>query len=77
MRYYLRALRGNTGYSQADIAKKLKISQQMYSFVENGERQQNISLELLQKLSKALEVPLEELIHQENQYKRDLKNKAG
>lgn len=34
-------------------------------------------MELLQKLSKALEVPLEELIRQENQYKRDLKNKAG
>lgn len=77
MRYYLRALREKRGYSQADVAKKLNVSQQMYSFVENGERQQNISLDLLQKLSKALEIPLEELIQKENQYKQDLKNRAG
>lgn len=73
MRNYLKEFRDNLGYSQADIAKKLCMSQQMYSFIENGERQQNISLELLQRLSIALDVSLSELIEKENSYKQSLR----
>lgn len=74
MRNYLKVFRDSQGYSQVDMAKKLGMSQQMYSFIENGERQQDISLGLLQKLSSALEIPLDDLIQAENQYKQGLKN---
>lgn len=77
MRSYLKLYRNKKSISQGELADKIGISQNYYCYIENGERQQNISLELLQKLSKALEIPLDELIRQENQYKRDLKNKAG
>lgn len=73
MRNYLKVFRDSQGYSQADMAKKLGMSQQMYSFVENGERQQDISLGLLQKLSSALEIPLDDLIQAENEYKQNLR----
>lgn len=72
MRDYLKVLRDGIGYSQSDIAGKLAMSQQMYSFIENGERQQDISLGLLQKLSAVLEVPLDQLIEAENDYKAKL-----
>lgn len=74
MRNYLKVFRDGQGYSQADMAKKLGMSQQMYSFIENGERQQDISLGLLQKLSTALSVPLDDLIQAENQYKQEIRN---
>lgn len=77
MRNYLKIFRSEKNISQGELADRIGISQNYYCYIENGERQQNISLELLQKLSKALEIPLEELIRQENQYKQDLKNKAG
>lgn len=77
MRSYLKLYRNQKSISQGELADKIGISQNYYCYIENGERQQNISLELLQKLSKALDVPLEELIRQENQYKQELKNKAG
>lgn len=75
MRNYLKVFRDGQGYSQADMAKKLGMSQQMYSFIENGERQQDISLGLLQKLSSALEIPLDDLIQAENEYKQKLNPK--
>lgn len=77
MRRYLKKNRITAQKTQQDVADCIGTTRQYYQMVENGERQQNISLELLQKLSKALEIPLEELIRQENQYKQDLKNKAG
>lgn len=75
VRNYLKVFRDGQGYSQADMAKKLGMSQQMYSFIENGERQQDISLGLLQKLSSALEIPLDDLIQAENEYKQKLNPK--
>ena len=77
MRNYLKLYRNEKNISQGELADKIGISQNYYCYIENGERQQNISLDLLQKLSKALEIPLEELIQKENQYKQDLKNRAG
>lgn len=72
MRFYLKKLRGNTGLSQQAIADKIGISQIYYCYIENGERQQDISLGLLQKLSSALEIPLDDLIQAENEYKQKL-----
>lgn len=72
MREYLKNLRAMRGLSQQEVADKISISQNYYCYIENGERQQDISLGLLQKLSAVLEVPLDQLIEAENDYKAKL-----
>ena len=74
MREYLKKIRNQKNISQDQLSDKIGISQNYYCYIENGERQQDISLGLLQKLSSALEVPLDDLIQAENQYKQGLKN---
>ena len=72
MRMYLKEMRLKKGESQRSIAKKAGIGQTYYGYIENGERQRDISLDLLQKLSQALEVPLNDLIQKELEYKQNL-----
>ena len=74
MRGYLKKFRLQKDKTQQYVADCAGITRQYYQMVENGERQQDISLGLLQKLSSALEVPLDDLIQAENQYKQELKN---
>lgn len=71
MRGYLKELRNKTGLSQTDVARALTLSQQYYSLIENGERQQSISLELIRKLSDIFGVPVNELINEEDKYARN------
>lgn len=70
MRQYLKSIRNQQGLSQAELSEKIGISQNYYSLIENGERQQNMSLALLQKFADAFGIPLTELIAAENQYKQ-------
>jgi transcriptional regulator with XRE-family HTH domain len=72
LREYLKELRYEKSKTQQDVADFAGITRQYYQMVENGERQQDISLGLLQKLSAALDVPLDELIRSENEYKQSL-----
>lgn len=74
MREYLKMIRIKKEKTQQYVANCAGITRQYYQMVENGERQHDISLELLQKLSTALSVPLDDLIQAENQYKQGLKN---
>lgn len=72
MREYLKQIRIRQEKTQQDIADYAGITRQYYQMIENGERQQDISLGLLQKLSAVLEVPLDQLIEAENDYKAKL-----
>lgn len=65
MREYLKLLRANQKRSQVEVAKKIGLSQQMYCLVENGQRQKNISLDLLSKLAVVFNVPVTDLIAEE------------
>lgn len=49
MREWLIKLRGNA--SQGDIAKKLGITQQYYSYIENGERQKKMDIQICEKIA--------------------------
>ncbi len=71
MRGYLKKMRNEVKLSQQAIADRIGISQNYYCYIESGERQQDISLGLLQKLSSALEIPLDDLIQAENEYKQN------
>lgn len=70
MRNYLRELRKGKNITQQEIADCIGIASNYYSMIENGERQQKISLDLLFKLSKALDVPLEIIISEEIMYRK-------
>lgn len=70
MREYLKILRLSNGRSQQDVANALGMTRQNYSLIERGERQQDINLTLLEKLSKYFCVSIKELIDFESNYKK-------
>ena len=65
MRKYLRDIRKKLRLSQQSVAEKLGITSQYYSLIENGDRQQKMSIDFLVKLSDIFQVPLAELIEME------------
>ena len=55
-----RAIRLKQGLSQGDVAKRMNVHRSYISSIERGVR--NPSLKVIQKIAKALEVPMEKLI---------------
>ena len=66
MREWLRNLRISKGLSQQNVSEKINLTQQYYSSIENGDRQTDMSLSIMQKLSDAFNVPLEYIVDQES-----------
>jgi len=66
----MKTLRIKNCLSQTEAAVKLGVTQQYYSLIENGARQQSISLELIKNLSAIFGVPVNELIDAEDEYAR-------
>ncbi len=65
MREYLRRLREEKSLTQAEVARRLDISESHYNLIENGKRQKNISVTLLKKLSNIFSVSLDFLVAEE------------
>ena len=57
MRNYLVTLRKEKNYTQKQFAEKLDISESYYNQIENGERQKNMDVSLLCKISTVLNIP--------------------
>ena len=55
-----KVIRLKQGLSQGDIAKRLNVHRSYISSIERGIR--NPSLKVIQRIAKALEVPMEKLI---------------
>lgn len=68
-REYLSNLRNKNLFSQSELSKMIDLSQSYYASIETGERQQDMSLSVMEKLSSALNVPLDEFIKMEQEYK--------
>ena len=66
MRKWLKELREKNMMSQQNVALMLGISQQYYHLIENGDRQQKMTIELAAKLSKVFGVTIEYIMEQEN-----------
>ena len=66
MRSWLKELRESKGYSQQFVANVLGISQQYYCYIENRERQVDLALSTITKLSKCFDVTVEKIIEYEN-----------
>lgn len=56
----IRRIREKKGLLQSDLCKKLSLDPAYMSKVESG--QKNLTLATMERLAKALEVPIEELI---------------
>ena len=53
--------------SQKYVSKKLNISQQYYASIESGERQKNLKLPLVIKISELFNIPIDFIIDKENE----------
>ncbi|KXK66613.1 hypothetical protein A5N82_13985 [Christensenella minuta] len=54
-----------------DMAKKLDISESYYSLIENGDRQTDMSLSIIEKLAKAFGVSVQTIVKEEMKYKKE------
>ncbi len=66
MRRWLKSLREKKGLTQQNVADMLEISKQYYQMIEARERQQNMDIALLTKLSGVFQIPLIELVKLES-----------
>lgn len=62
MRSWLVKARTDRGMTQADLAKKLEMSETYYAYIERGERQKNMDISLASKLSAIFEIPLQRIV---------------
>ena len=65
MRKWLKDLREKNKLTQQDMAKKLSIAQQYYSCIEKGERQKDLNLSIVKKISGIFGVSIEWIAEQE------------
>ena len=65
LRKWLKDLRAKNKLTQQDMAKKLSIAQQYYSCIEKGERQKDLNLSIVKKISGIFGVSIEWIAEQE------------
>ena len=61
MRTWLIDLREKHNLTQADVAKKLNVTQGYYCLIEKGERQADLNLSIAEKLSKMFNISLKKI----------------
>lgn len=67
MREWLKEIRTKKGLTQKEAAALLNIAQSYYNMVETGERQQKMTLDIANKISKVFDVPIEFILKKENE----------
>lgn len=67
MREWLRNARNERNLTLKELAEKLDISESYLSTIETLDRKKKLDIELVQKLSKALKMPIKKIIEFENQ----------
>ena len=68
MREYLKARRKEKGLKQSDVAASMGISRNYYNYIEAGKRQSRMDYETMEKLSKALSLPVKQIVESEKAY---------
>lgn len=56
--------------TQQQISELLKVSREYYTRIENGERQKDMSLSVMQKLAAVFAVPVEQIMELETEYQQ-------
>lgn len=67
VREWLKEIRTKKGLTQKEAAALLNITQSYYNMVETGERQQKMTLDIANKISKVFDVPIEFILKKENE----------
>lgn len=67
MRDWLKEKRIESGYTMAQMASKLDITEAYYSLIESGERQKKMDVAIAAKLSAVFGIPLKQIVKFENQ----------
>ena len=62
MRDWLRKCREKNGITQAQMAKKLDITESYYSYIESGDRQKRMDITLVSKLSAIFDLPIQQIV---------------
>ena len=70
MRKWLKDLRKNKGWTQANVAEKLGVTTAQYAYIEAGERQADLNLSTLTALSEIFKISVSKII----KYERALNN---
>lgn len=65
LRKWLRDARAERGITMHCMAEKLCISESYYCSIENGYRQRSMDLSLADKIGKALEIPIKQILKYE------------
>lgn len=76
MREYLKELRQKKSLSQQAVADKIGVVQSYYTMIETGERQKDMSLSVMEKLSQVFGVTIDYIISQETKLKNDQRDSA-
>ena len=66
MRSWLFEARTKSGMTQAEVAKKIGISESYYAFIEGGQRQKKMEITLASKLSAIFDIPIKKIVDLEN-----------
>lgn len=66
MRSYLKEIREKKNYSQVYVARVIGISQNYYSNIENGKRQEILKMDMLVKLANVFDLSIQEIVELEN-----------
>ncbi|WP_430517265.1 helix-turn-helix domain-containing protein [Flavonifractor plautii] len=62
MREWLRNARLGKGFTMKRLADELHISESYYCSIENGYRQKDMDISLVEKISKSLRVPVSQIL---------------
>ncbi|MDY3927995.1 MAG: helix-turn-helix transcriptional regulator [Clostridia bacterium] len=71
MREWLKKLRISKGLSQQNVSDSINVTQQYYGYIENGDRQKDLDMSMLLKLSKLFDVSVDYIIAEEEKLKSD------
>lgn len=74
MRQYLKDLRLKKGLSQTVVSEKIGITQSYYNMIESGQRQEDMSLSLIDKLAEVFDVSVLYIVEQEKMIKKIFSN---
>ena len=65
MREWMKEKRTEKGLTMREAAEKLDISEAYYSYIESGERQKNMDITLVAKLSVIFSIPIQQIVELE------------
>ena len=75
MREWLIQLRGSA--TQGEIAEKLGITQQYYSYIDNGERQRKMDVQICERIAAVFGLPVSEIVRLETERLSSQTNKTA